>query len=172
MPRFQPKIATQQLRIKTVFVSAVLRELADRIREDQNAVVAAWDLFETGKVKDWLQGHFSVGNQEGGGKLTMRYLTYFRFLDMPDPRRELRRLKKEGYHNYNQIVFGNLYNYGLPELQYGLTKDIHQQITGAINNAMAGKNKYMRAEEMLSDIAKEDRFAAAILAKSMRQGYN
>ncbi len=170
MPTFQPKIATQQIRIKTIFVSAVLRETAERIREDQNRVVDAWDLFETGKVKSWLQGHFSVGNNDGGGKLVMRYLTYFRFLDMPDPRRSTRRVKREGYHNYNQIVFGNLYNYGLPELQFGLTKDIHEQITGSITKAV-GKNKYMIANDMLHDIAKEDRFAAAILAKSMRQGY-
>ena len=170
MPKFGTKYRTDQSRIKTVFVSAVLRETAERIRADQNAVVEEWDLFETGKVKAWLQGHFSVGELEGGGSLNMRYLTYYRFLDMPDPRRELRRAKRDGYHNYNQIVFGNLYNFALPEVQFGLTQEIHEQITGAIIKAQR-KNKFMLAEEMLSNIASEDRFAAAILSKSMRKGY-
>jgi hypothetical protein len=171
MPSFDPKIPVDRIRIKTIFVSAVLSETAARIREDQNAVVDAWDLFESGRVKSWLQGHFSVGNNEGGAKLSMRYLTYFRFLDMPDPRRSLRRVKKEGYHNYNQIVFGNLYSYGLPEIQFGLTEQVYQQVTGAINTAMTRKSRYTMANDMLNAISKEDRFAAAILSKSMRQGY-
>lgn len=171
MAAFDPKIASNSVRIKTVFVSAVLRETAERIRIEQNEVVDAWDLFESGTLKSMLRGHFSVDNNEGGAKLSMRYLNYFRFLDMPDSRRRLRQLKREGYHTYNKIVFGTIYNYGLPEIQYGLTKQIHEQITGAINTAMTRKSRYKMADEMLAGIASEDRFAAAILSKSMRQGY-
>ena len=171
MPKYRSKIPTNRMRIKTAFVSAVLRETAIRIREDQNRVVDEWDLFESGALKSSLQGNFSVGAEGDGGNLRMRYLTYFRFLDMPDPRRKSRRLKREGYHAYNQIVFGNLYSYGLPELQYGFTKEIHDKMVGEIDLAMSGMNKYQRAEMMLTDIADKDRFMAAILSKSMRQGY-
>lgn len=172
MPEFASKLPTDRLRIKTVFMSAVLTETAKRIRADQNAVVDAWDLFESGALKSMLQGHFSVEAVEGEGKLSMLYLNYFRFLDMPDPRRQLRRTKREGYHLYNRIAFGNLYNYGIPELQYGLTKEVYEQIVGEIDQAMtAGKSKYQRAEMMLTDIADKNRIVAAIMAKRMRMGY-
>lgn len=172
MPKYNAKISTNKLRIKTAFVSAVLRETAERIREDQNRVVDEWNLFESGTLKNSLQGNFSVGAEGESGQLRMRYLTYFRFLDMPDPRRESRRAKREGYHNYNQIVFGNLYNYGLPELQYGFTKEVYEQITGELEKAFPlGTNKYQRAEMMLTGISDKDRFISAILSKSMRQGY-
>lgn len=171
MPAFDPKIPTNKVRIKTVFVSAVQRELAERIRDEQNAVVDEWDLFETGTLKSMLRGHFSIDSNDGGARLSMRYLRYYRFLDMPDPRRKMRQAKRDGYHNYNQIVFGHLYNFGLPQIQFGLTQQIHEQITGAINTAMTRKSRYQQAEMMLTDIAAEDRFAAAILSKSMRQGY-
>lgn len=171
MPKYTAKIPTNRMRIKTAFVSAVLRETAIRIREDQNRVVDEWDLFESGTLKNALQGNFSVGAEGESGNLRMRYLTYFRFLDIPDPRRQMRRTKREGYHTYNRIVFGNLYNFGLPELQYGFTKEIHDQMVGEIDKAMAGMSKYKRAEMMLTDIADKDRFMAAVLSKSMRQGY-
>ncbi|HET6558064.1 MAG TPA: hypothetical protein VFG54_12165 [Prolixibacteraceae bacterium] len=148
-------------------MSEVLRETAERIRTDQNAVVDAWDLFESGDLKSMLRGHFSVSAVDGGAKLSMRYLQYFRFLDIPDPRRQLRRAKREGYHNYNQIVYGNVYNYGIPELQYGFTKDVYEGMTGAMETAIKG-NKYQRMEKMLTGIAGEDRFMAALITGGIR----
>ncbi|MBV5334180.1 MAG: hypothetical protein JZU49_00050 [Sulfuricurvum sp.] len=164
---FGKKKPTDWLRVKTAFMSEVLRETAVRIRADQNQVVDAWDLFESGAVKSSLQGHFSVDAVDGGAKLSMSYLQYYRFLDMPDSRRTMRRAKREGYHNYNQIAFGNVYNYGIPELQYGFTKDVYEGMTGALESAITG-NKYQRMETMLSGIAGEDRFTAAIITGGLR----
>lgn len=171
MPQFAAKLQTDRLRVKTQFISQVLTETAQRVRADQNAVVEAWDLFESGAMKTMLQGHFSVNSTDSSGRLSMSYLNYYRFLDMPDPRRQLRRVKKEGYHTYNRIVFGILYHYGIPELQYGLTKEVYEQISGEIGEAMAAGNKYKQADAMVHGIADKDRFMAAILGKRMRMGY-
>lgn len=114
-----------QLRIKTQFVSKVLQSTAEKIRQSQQQTAKDWNLYETGELYKYLVGHFSVGNIEGGGKLDMHYLTYARFLDMSDSRRQL---KREGYHLYNRIVYGRLYRSALPTLQYGLTNDIKDQI--------------------------------------------
>ncbi len=118
-----------QIRIKTQFVSSVLRETAEKIRQQQQKTAVDWGLFETGELYKMLVGHFSVGNIEGGGKLDMHYLTYARFLDMKNPRRQVR---KQGYHIYNRIVFGRLYNSALPRLKYGFTDDIKAQIAAEL----------------------------------------
>lgn len=156
MPKFTPKQRTNKLRIKTEFVSSVLKETAEEIRESQSRIADDWSLFEkgSGELKKWLQGHFSVADQEGGGKLSMRYLVYARFLDMPDPRRKVRLLKREGYHLYNRTVFGILYNNTLPMLRYGFTEDLQREMGARLVEAVGG-----------------ERNAAALISKSMRRGY-
>jgi hypothetical protein len=154
MPKFTPKHRTNKLRIKTEFVSSVLKETAEKIRDAQSKVAEEWSLFEGGELKKWLRGHFSVGKQDGGGKLSMHYLAYARFLDLPDPRRKVRQLKREGYHLYNRIVFGTLYNDTMPTLRYGFTEDLQKEIAAKLAEAVGG-----------------DRNAAALISKSMRRGY-
>lgn len=130
------------IRIKSEYVSQVLRESAMAIREGQNQVAEEWNLFDTGRLKDWLQGHFSFQSQAGGGKLSMRYLKYARFLDMKDDRRSQKLAKREGYHLYNHLVFGIIYNKTLDEIRYGLTDDIKQSITAAIQKAVRNKASF------------------------------
>ena len=155
MPKFSAKQRTNRSRIKTDFVSSVLKETAEEIRDKQTKVADEWSLFEkgSGELKKWLQGHFSVDNQEGGGKLSMRYLTYARFLDLPDPRRKVRQLKREGYHLYNRIVFGILYNNTMPTLRYGFTDDIQQEIGARLAKAVGGEKN-----------------AVALISKGLRKG--
>lgn len=154
MPKFQPKRHNSVSRIKTEFVSSVLRDTGNKIRQGQTKTADEWNLFESGTLRNWLQGHFSVESDEGGGKLYMRYLAYARFLDMADSRRKNRQLKREGYHLYNRQVFGVLYNKTLPALRYGFTEDVKTQIDQALIQAVGS-----------------DRNAAALVAKSMRRGY-
>lgn len=123
-----------QLRIKTQFVSSVLKQTAERIQSEQIAVVNDWDLFKSGLMKSSLQGHFSVNSSENGAKLSMRYLEYVRLLDMKDPRRKL---KREGYHLYNRIVFGTLYYRALPTLKYGFTEQIQQDLKKDIEDTLS-----------------------------------
>lgn len=153
IPRFAPMRKADSLRVKTRFVSEVLRESALWIRDAQQKVAAEWNLFESGKLKGWLQGHFNVMDNDSDGKLVMRYLTYARFLDMPDSRRRNREVKREGYHLYNRTVFGILYRRSLPYLKYGLTDDIRKTTGQALANAV-GSREY-----------------AALISKQLRQGY-
>lgn len=140
-----------ELRIKTQFVSAILQQTAEAIRTEQQTVVREWSLFQTRELEKSIKGHFSVTNQETGAKLSMSYLAYLRYLDMADPRRKVRR---EGYHLYNRIVFGILYNRTLAAIKFGFTDDIRKSITEIIAEAVA-----------------ENREAGALLAKSLRTGY-
>ena len=170
MQKFAAISATDRLRVKTQFKSQVLNETARKIREDQNRVADDWNLFETGAMKSMLQGHFTVDATDESAALRMSYLNYFRFLDMPDPRRQMRRAKREGYHTYNRIVFGVLYNYGLPELAYGFTEEVYNEMTAEIDRAISSNNRYKRAGEMLHGISETDRNMAATMSRSLRQG--
>lgn len=136
-PKFQARRSNPSERIKTQFISKTLRELAVNIRNAQDAVVDEWNLFGDGTLRAWLQGHFAVEDIEGGGKLHMRYLNYARFLDMPDSRRHDARLKRDGYHLYNRIIFGFLYNQALPTLRYGYTDEVKAKFREQLEEAMA-----------------------------------
>jgi hypothetical protein len=108
------------------FTATILKNTATRIRANQEKVAQEWNLFRSGKMQKMLQGHFAVGESGTTSNLTMSYVTYARFLDMNDKRR---RLKREGYHLYNRIVFGQLYNYTLSNILYGYTDEIHEEYT-------------------------------------------
>lgn len=116
-----------ELRVKQRFLSDILRESAQRIRTEQQKVVSDYDLFESGELRSSLQGHFSVTASGESGNLSMSYLKYARFLDLKRPATPWIK-RKEGYHLYNRIVFGNIYNYTLPSLRYGLTDELKQTI--------------------------------------------
>lgn len=125
-------------RIKTEFVSQVLSESAKEIRDAQMSVAREWGLFDSGNgdLETSLKGNFSVQPQEGGSRLSMSYLKKARFLDIPDSRRTVKALKKEGYHLYNRICFGIAYGQTLYEIRDGLTEDIKQQLETAIKKSM------------------------------------
>jgi len=172
MPDFNPIKRTNELRIQSVFISAVLNDTAKLIYAKQNQVAEEWDLFEhhgTGRLKQSLQGYFSVASSEGSGRLSMRYLTYARWLDMQDNRRKM---KKEGYHLYNRIVFGVLYNPTFNALMYGLTDDVREFLGSRLEEALAQKMPYYKiTDTVLKQVSEYDRNYAAILSKSLRQGY-
>ena len=156
MPDYQPQRPTNRARIKTAFVSAVLRQDAEFIRQQQNKIATDWNLFDTGELQKSLQGHFSVADLEGGAALSMRYLTYFRFLDMPSNNRMVRHIKREGYHAYNRTVFGILYNNTMPRLKYGFTEEVEQQIRQQLEEGILNS---------------ETKNYLALVTKSMRKGY-
>ena len=157
------------MRIKTQFVSAVLKETAESIHSSQLRVVKEWSLFDSGDMEKSLKGHFNVQQQDGGGLLTMRYLTYTRFLDMRDPSR---RISRDGYHIYNKIVFGTLYNPALNTLRWGLTDDVRAAIGEQLDEIYSAKMPYYKIRDLaMVKIAEQDRNLAAVFSKAMRQGY-
>lgn len=170
MPAFAPKQRSNPLRVKTAFVSAILKGNAEAIRKEQTQVVDEWNLFESGNLKSWLQGHFSVNNADGGAKLSMRYLTYARFLDMKRPGTS--QAKRNAYHLYNRIVYGFLYGQMLPTIRYGFTEDVKNQIANAIASTASGTSFYKMRDDQISAINQlYGRNMAAIMSKQYRQGY-
>lgn len=127
-------------RIKTAFRSRILTESAQLIRKQQQETLVEWDLVSSGQLLRQMRGHFSVSDMETGARLDMTYLSYMRFLDIPNARRSLREAKRQGYATYNRIVFGYLYNQTLPQLKYGFTDE-----TKAL---MANKMKEMASKEI------------------------
>lgn len=159
-------------RIKTAFVSSVLRQTAEQIQASQQRVVDEWNLFSSSEKKLYnsLKGHFSLANNEGGAKLQMGFLKYARFLDMADPRRKL---KREGYHLYNRIMFGNIYGYSIPTIQWGFTDEIKAEIGQQLleieqSKYPHGKKVGMQLELVSTQV---DRNLAAVMAKSLRMGH-
>lgn len=127
-------------RIKTAFRSQILKESAQLIRKEQQEALVEWDLVSSGQLLRQMRGHFTVTDIDTGAKLDMTYLSYMRFLDIPNARRSLREAKRSGYHTYNKIVFGYLYNQTLPQLKYGFTDETKQLI--------ANKMKEMATNEI------------------------
>lgn len=155
--------------IQSVFISAVLRDTAELIHRKQNEVVDTWDLFESGELKRSLQGHFSIDAQDGSGHLSMRYLSYIRWLDMQDSRRQA---KKEGYHLYNRIVFGVLYNPTMNALMYGLTEDVKTFLGDKLKEAFESNKPHYKIGNTIIDMMSDyDRNYAALMSKSQRMGY-
>lgn len=169
-PEMQHSRPTNYGRVATgEFAGAIMKSTAGFIRSEQRKTAEDWNLFESGKLMRMLMGHFFVRDQDGGAKLSMSYLNYARWLDMRDPRRKI---KREGYHLYNRIVFGVLYNRALPALQYGFSDQIKNAIGSKLNDiAQTPMPFYKKQDIIISEIAKTDRYLAALMAKSMRTGY-
>ena len=123
-------------RAKMLFASKLLNEKAKKIYGLQEQAVTEWNLFDSGNLKKSLagRGNFTVRSDENTASASLRYLAYTRFLDMRNPRR---RKQREGYHLYNRILFGILYNEILPGLQYGYLPEIKAQTEAEIKQAMA-----------------------------------
>jgi len=174
---FRAERRSNPMRIKTMFMSSILRETAEKIRGEQTAIVEMWDLFESGRLKNFMTGHFSVmgtdGDNNPSGKLTMRYLVYARFLDMYRPWIKKGSAKRVyGYHLYNRITYGTLYNYTMPELTTGFTQALSEEIREKLREIQGAAVPFYKKQEMqIQEIAKTDRQLAALISKSMRRGY-
>ena len=139
----QASKANLSARVKTEFMGNVLTDTPKLIREMQTETAEQWGLFnegnhKSGELKRSLQGHFSVANQDGAAKLSMRVLAYSRFLDIPDKRRTLSIAKREGYHLYNRIVFGILYNNTWQKLSYGFTEEVRERMYNRLLASVGG----------------------------------
>lgn len=120
---------------KVVFASRLLSKVASQIYAKQEQTAADYNLFDSGNLTKSLAGSgaFTVGSDDGMAKVSLRYLAYTRFLDMNDPRR---RNMRGGYHLYNRILFGYLYNQILPGLKFGYTPEVKEQFEAEIKWAM------------------------------------
>ena len=130
--------------IKSAFISDVLTESAEKIRQAQQVVVSEWNLFDTGETEKYTKGHFTAVQAGGGARLVMRYVKQFRLLDIKDPRRKLSGPKREGYHLYNRINFGILYNFTYPTMRYGFVEEVREQYLTKTADALGIKRDQLQ----------------------------
>lgn len=124
-----------QSKAKMLFASRLLSEKAGKIYQLQEQAAADWNLFDSGHLTRSLVGgsNFTITNDDNSARASLRYLAYTRFLDMSDPRRQK---KREGYHLYNRILWGILYNEILPQLKAGYVPEVKAQMEAEIKWAM------------------------------------
>ena len=118
--------------VKPKFVDQILNEEADIIKGLQMDVADEWGLNDdSGELRESLRGHFSVTQLGEGTRLTMRYVKYLRFIDMPWVVS-----RKKGLHLYNRIVFGRVYNDTHLRLRLAYRQAFSEQAIGMIKESM------------------------------------
>lgn len=118
--------------VKPKFVDQILKEEADIIKSMQMDVVDEWDINDSsGELRNCLRGHFSVTELGNGARLTMRYVKYLRFIDMPWVAS-----RKKGLHLYNRIVFGRVYNDTHLRLRLAYREAFNEQAISMIKDSM------------------------------------
>ena len=118
--------------VKPKFVDKILTEEAEIIKGLHLETVDDWGLNDdSGELRKSLRGHFSVTQLGEGTRLTMRYVKYLRFIDMPWVA-----TRKKGLHLYNRIVFGRVYNDTYLRLRLAYRDAFNEQAINMIKESM------------------------------------
>lgn len=124
--------------VKQRFIDKILKEEAEVIKKLQLDIVNDWGIVDTVDQTTWniLKGHFSVKESGPGTTLTMRYIKYVRFIEMNNHFNHL----GKGFHLYNKVVFGRVYNDTHMRLQYAYSEGIRQELIDEIRKSMQELN--------------------------------
>ena len=119
---------------KPRFIDKILREEAESIKKLQLEAVNDYHLEDhTGNLRKFLQGHFSIAELGKRTRLTLSYVKYLRFIDMPWVAS-----RRDGLHFYNRVVFGRVYNDTRTRIMYaykdGFTEEAIEEIRKAMYN--------------------------------------
>lgn len=118
--------------VKPKFVDQILKEEAEIIKGLQMDVADEWGLNDdSGELRKSLRGHFTVTELGRGTQLTMRYVKYLRFIDMPWVAS-----RKKSLHLYNRIVFGRVYNDTHLRLRLAYREAFNEQAISMIKESM------------------------------------
>jgi hypothetical protein len=102
----------------------------------QLAVVNDWGLEDhTGNLRKTLRGHFAIQDFDGGPRLTLSYVKYIRFLDMPWVAS-----RKEGLFLYNRVVFGRIYNNTYLRVRQAYRDSLRGEINALMQDAVEQLN--------------------------------
>lgn len=124
--------------IKQRFVDKILKEEAEIIKRLQLDIVSDWGIVDNLSETNWniLKGHFSVSESGSGTQLTMSYIKYVRFVEMNNRFNTL----GKGFHLYNKVVFGRVYNDTHMRLQYAYADGIRSELINEIRKSMQELN--------------------------------
>ncbi|MBO5537617.1 MAG: hypothetical protein J5971_01000 [Prevotella sp.] len=127
--------------VRKQFVHDTLQEGMLRIFGAQ-AEAARSSLEErTGTLMAYLSAHrFNISQSDTSQVLTAGVLPYLRFLDMQYRRKnsDTVKFKRRSLALYNKVVYGMLYKKVLPELKYGFTDEVRQQVRDQLKQALEG----------------------------------
>lgn len=119
------KASNRESFLKSRYTEKVARETFDNIVSEQDALISEYDLNRTGLLKSKAKRYFQVDIEGEGIRGTLTVLKYMRFLDM----KELQNMKRrKQYQIYNRVVFGNIYGGYIPQLRYGFTDSVKQEL--------------------------------------------
>lgn len=125
--------------IRKQFVHETITEGVNRIFQAQQQAFEARFNSRTGHLKQMLEARpfdRQVGN--GSYQVFVHMYTYLRFLDMQYRRQDGSRRRKRGLI-YNKVVWPILFREVFPELRYGLTDEVRQQLRQQLEGALNGK---------------------------------
>lgn len=121
---------TEQL-IRDRFISETIQRGIHKIYSTQQQVIRANYQLRTGKLLTSLSAHkFSSISQDYKQTFFVSILPYLRFLDIAYRSRNDRIAKhrRANIALYNRVVWGVLYHETFPQLSYGFTDEVRQQI--------------------------------------------
>lgn len=134
-------MVTEQF-IRTRFIHDVLVKDVGLIYSTQEEIVNTYLHQRSGQLSSYLsRPSFSESDSESGVKLTMRVLSYLRFLDIDSGGYGKRKDRVAKYMRsklalYNRTVWGVLYHETFPRMRYGLSQDIRKAILEELRTAL------------------------------------
>lgn len=125
--------------IRKKFVHDVLQAGVLKISATQEQVVRDNYQLRTGRLVTSLSSHnFASSSQGYAHTFIVRILPYLRFLDMAYRQRNDRIAKhrRAQLALYNRVVWGVLYHESFPEISYGFTDEVRNQVGNELKDIL------------------------------------
>lgn len=123
--------------IRKKFVHDTMRDGMQQLQDAWRPAVSAFQR-RTGRLQAFAD-HPAPVVQINQGRYSVHYFIplHLRFLDIQYSRRKRKGRKGQGKRNlYNRLVWPILYHQVLPELRYGFTDEVRQQIRAQLGQAL------------------------------------
>ena len=125
--------------IRKKFVHETMTEGINKIFSEQQKVFSVHFNSRTGRLESFLSSHqFDRQVSDSRYSVLIDMPAHLRFLDMQYRRQDLSR-KPKRVNIYNKVVWGILYHEVFPELRYGLTDEVRQQLHNQLEYALNPK---------------------------------
>ena len=122
--------------IRKKFVHETITEGINKIFSEQQKVFQARFNSRTGRLQSFLSSHsFDRQISDGRYSVYINMYAHLRFLDMQYRRQDVHPRPKKA-NIYNKVVWGILYREVFPELRYGFTDEVRQQLRAQLQQAL------------------------------------
>lgn len=116
--------------IRKKFVATTMAEGMDSIFARQQQVAQMLGT-RSGRLRQWARDrHYTTKITETSRSISVPLMPYVRFLDMQyrNRRDRIAKYKRQQLALYNRTIWGVLYRQVFPQLRYGFTDEIRQQL--------------------------------------------